>query len=88
MHCRLIEEARHLSIHTNIIFQFSLFCIGAVIVIIILQYRRYKKEIHGELGGPVFSKATTGIIFILLWVIYLVLNALDAYCVIQSYNFL
>ncbi len=61
-----------------------MFCIGAVITTLMLQYRRYKKAIHGELGGPVVSKTVTGIILVFIWIIYLVVNALDAYCIFSN----
>lgn len=66
-------------------FQVTLFCAGALIAIILLQYRRYEKNIQAELGGPTFSKIWTGTFFIFLWIAYIIISGLQAYCIIPTF---
>jgi len=66
-------------------FSVTLFCAGALIAIILLQYRRYAHGIHAELGGPTFSKLWTGSFFIFLWIAYLIISGMQAYCILPSF---
>ena len=60
----------------------TLFCIGCVICISILQYRRYNKSIGGELGGPNGYRYISALGFFGIWVAYITYCILDAYCLI------
>jgi len=60
----------------------TLFCIGSVICIAILQYRRYNKAIGGELGGPNGCRYISALGFFGIWVAYITYCVLDAYCLI------
>jgi len=62
-------------------FSVTIFCIEAVIAIIILMIRR-NPAIGGELGGPKGAKTITACIFVCLWVFYVMIAALEAYKVI------
>ncbi|XP_060648378.1 sodium/calcium exchanger 1 isoform X3 [Drosophila nasuta] len=64
-------------------FAVALFCAEAMIAISIMMYRRTKKSIGAELGGPVASKWTHASILFLLWVLYLTISTLEAYHVIK-----
>uniref|UniRef100_T1H5N0 Sodium/calcium exchanger membrane region domain-containing protein n=1 Tax=Megaselia scalaris TaxID=36166 RepID=T1H5N0_MEGSC len=59
-------------------FSVTLFCIEAVVAIIILLIRR-NKCIGGELGGPPIPKYICSAILFSLWLIYLTLSSLEAY---------
>ncbi len=65
-------------------FSVTLFCVGAVICVVILQIRRYSRPIRGELGGRMMYKIITFGIFVFIWVIYVVLSSLQSYCVINA----
>ena len=43
------------------------------------------KSIGAELGGPRIPKIIGASIFIMLWVIYIFLAALDSYCIIKTF---
>ncbi|KAE9556748.1 hypothetical protein FO519_000154 [Halicephalobus sp. NKZ332] len=60
----------------------TLFCIGSVICIAILQYRRYNKSVGGELGGPNGCRYISAAGFFGIWVAYITYCVLDAYCLI------
>lgn len=62
-----------------------MYCGGAVITIFVLQLRRYLPGIRAELGGPTVSKLITGIFFILLWIAYIVIDGLQAYCKLPNF---
>ncbi|KAE9556747.1 hypothetical protein FO519_000153 [Halicephalobus sp. NKZ332] len=63
----------------------TLFLIGSVICFSVLQYRRYNKNIKGELGGPKGPKTIAAGIFVLVWIVYLVFSTLVAYCIIPGF---
>ncbi|XP_077575279.1 sodium/calcium exchanger 1a [Stigmatopora nigra] len=65
-------------------FSVTLFTVLAFVCIAVLVYRR-RPEIGGELGGPPRAKAATAAFFFSLWLIYVVLSSLEAYCHIQGF---
>ncbi|XP_068606630.1 sodium/calcium exchanger 1a [Brachionichthys hirsutus] len=65
-------------------FSVTLFTIFAFICIGVLVYRR-RPEIGGELGGPRLPKVLTCGLFFSLWLMYIVLSSLEAYCHIQAF---
>uniref|UniRef100_A0A7E4WAS1 Sodium/calcium exchanger 1 n=1 Tax=Panagrellus redivivus TaxID=6233 RepID=A0A7E4WAS1_PANRE len=65
-------------------FSVTIFCVEAVICIIVIVLRRHK-SIGGELGGPVIAKYMTSTFFMSLWLIYLTLSALESYCYIKGF---
>ena len=66
-------------------FSVTTFCILALVCIAILMVRRYYKPIGAELGGPPIAKTITSIILVGLWVSYIILSALVAYCIIEGF---
>nr|XP_057927111.1 sodium/calcium exchanger 1-like isoform X8 [Doryrhamphus excisus] len=65
-------------------FSVTLFTIFAFICIAVLLYRR-RPGIGGELGGPQIPKMVTTSLFFSLWLMYIVLSSLEAYCHIQGF---
>ncbi|CAB3397317.1 unnamed protein product [Caenorhabditis bovis] len=65
-------------------FSVLIFCIGAFACITVLVLRRSKK-IGGELGGPMLLRWLTSGFFCTLWFVYLLLSALEAYCIIPGF---
>jgi solute carrier family 8 (sodium/calcium exchanger) len=63
-------------------FSVTIFCIEAVIAIMVLMIRR-NPAIGGELGGPKSIKTVTSCLFVFLWVFYVLIAALEAYKVIN-----
>merc|ERR1719412_1427710 len=62
-------------------FSVTVFCIEAVIAIVVLMIRR-NPAIGGELGGPRGPKIATTSLFVFLWIFYVLIAALEAYGVI------
>merc|ERR1712223_808259 len=62
-------------------FSVTIFCIEAVLAIIILMIRR-NPAVGGELGGPKSVKTVTSGIFVFFWCFYVFISALEAYGVI------
>lgn len=62
-------------------FSVTLFCILASVCIASLFFRRMNKNIGYELGGPKKSKIITALLFFGLWIIYVMMSAMVAYCV-------
>merc|ERR1719411_1470134 len=62
-------------------FSVTIFCIEAVLAILILMVRR-NPAIGGELGGPKSVKTVTSGIFVFFWCFYVFISALEAYGVI------
>lgn len=60
----------------------TVFCSEALVAILILLLRR-NPSVGGELGGPKNIKTITSSIFVFLWVMYVLISALEAYKVIQ-----
>ena len=63
-------------------FSVTIFCIEALLAIIILMLRR-NPSVGGELGGPKSVKTITSSIFVLFWIFYVFISALEAYKVIE-----
>jgi len=63
-------------------FSVTVFCIEALLAILILLARR-NPAVGGELGGPKAVKTVTSGIFVFFWVFYVLLSALEAYDVIE-----
>uniref|UniRef100_A0AAY4CIY1 Calx-beta domain-containing protein n=1 Tax=Denticeps clupeoides TaxID=299321 RepID=A0AAY4CIY1_9TELE len=69
----------------SLAFSVTLFTTLAVICVGVLLYRRRPSVAGGELGGPRTSKILTSLLFISLWLIYILLASLEAYCHIPSF---
>ncbi|KAL3083184.1 hypothetical protein niasHS_010986 [Heterodera schachtii] len=65
-------------------FSVTIFCIEAVICIIVIVARRHK-AIGGELGGPRNFQMATSAFFACLWAFYIGISALESYCVIAGF---
>ncbi|XP_056155969.1 LOW QUALITY PROTEIN: solute carrier family 8 member 4b [Lampris incognitus] len=69
----------------SLAFSVTLFSILAVVSVITLLYRRRASVAGGELGGPRTCKMLTSLMFVTLWLIYILLASLEAYCHIPSF---
>uniref|UniRef100_A0A3P9KT03 Solute carrier family 8 member 4b n=1 Tax=Oryzias latipes TaxID=8090 RepID=A0A3P9KT03_ORYLA len=69
----------------NLAFSVTLFTILAVVCVSTLLYRRRASVAGGELGGPRTCKLITSLLFISLWLIYILLASLEAYCYLQVF---
>ncbi|CAI4223354.1 unnamed protein product [Auanema sp. JU1783] len=69
----------------SLAFSVTLFILGSIIAITILQFRRFNKNIHSELGGPTKAKVLSAGAFVLIWLGYLLFSILEAYCVIPGF---
>nr|XP_055040462.1 sodium/calcium exchanger 1a isoform X3 [Misgurnus anguillicaudatus] len=65
-------------------FSVTLFTIFAFVCIAVLMYRR-RPEIGGELGGAKTPKILTTTLFFSLWLMYIVLSSMEAYCIIKGF---
>ncbi|XP_059385630.1 sodium/calcium exchanger 1-like isoform X2 [Carassius carassius] len=65
-------------------FSVTVFTIFAFICIAVLMYRR-RPEIGGELGGPQTPKILTTTLFFSLWLMYIILSSMEAYCIIKGF---
>ena len=68
----------------SLTFSFTIFILFAFVGIAAVMLRRLA-PIYGELGGPTIPKWLTVILFISLWIIYVLLSALDSYCLIDTF---
>ncbi|ULT88366.1 hypothetical protein L3Y34_007517 [Caenorhabditis briggsae] len=68
----------------NLGFSVLIFCVEALLCIAVLVLRRSKK-VGGELGGPTALRWMTSMFFCSLWLMYLLLSALEAYCIIPGF---
>ncbi|CAJ0946314.1 unnamed protein product, partial [Mesorhabditis belari] len=68
----------------NLGFSVALFCCEALVCIFIIVLRR-NKYVGGELGGPFPFRVLTSGFFCFLWLFYLLMSALEAYCVISGF---
>ena len=82
---RTPEEKKFHVPPSNLAFSVTIFSAFACIAIAILMYRRRSPKIQAELGGPRKSKIVGSCIFFLLWLIYIILSALDSYCIIKTF---
>ncbi|KAM4714764.1 sodium/calcium exchanger 1-like [Anableps anableps] len=69
----------------NLAFSVTLFTILAVVCVVTLLYRRRPTVAGGELGGPRTCKLLTSLLFVSLWLIYILLASMEAYCHIQAF---
>ncbi|VDP80157.1 unnamed protein product [Echinostoma caproni] len=65
-------------------FSVTVFCIFALLAIAVIILRR-RPSVGGELGGPKTIKYLSGVFFIGLWIIYIVLAGLENYCHIEGF---
>ena len=63
-------------------FSVTIFCTEAIVAILILLARR-NPAVGGELGGPKAVKTVTSSIFVILWITYVAVSAMEAYGVIN-----
>eukprot|EP00800_Vazella_pourtalesii_P008016 TRINITY_DN212_c0_g1_i4.p1 TRINITY_DN212_c0_g1~~TRINITY_DN212_c0_g1_i4.p1 ORF type:complete len:597 (-),score=160.93 TRINITY_DN212_c0_g1_i4:289-2079(-) len=64
----------------SLAFSVLLFCLCAVVYLVILVFRRVVKPVAGaELGGPIYTRIPTSIILVSLWVFYILLSSLQTY---------
>ena len=61
-------------------FSVMVFCVEALICISLMMYRRFNPNIGAELGGPKNWRIFTSVFCTMLWLIYVILSALQAYC--------
>jgi len=66
-------------------FCLTIFCILAVVAILLLVIRRNPKVAGGELGGPPTCKKISAYCFFGFWFLYVILSALEQYCHIQGF---
>uniref|UniRef100_A0A3P8WPB6 Sodium/calcium exchanger 1-like n=1 Tax=Cynoglossus semilaevis TaxID=244447 RepID=A0A3P8WPB6_CYNSE len=64
----------------NLAFSVTLFTILALVSVATLLYRRRPNVAGGELGGPRTTKMLTSLMFFSLWLVYILLASLEAYC--------
>ncbi|XP_051956334.1 solute carrier family 8 member 4a isoform X5 [Xyrauchen texanus] len=69
----------------SLAFSVTLFTILALVCVLILLYRRRPSVSGGELGGPRTAKLITAAFFISLWLIYIMLSSLEAYCHVPGF---
>ncbi|KAK6291723.1 hypothetical protein J4Q44_G00375080 [Coregonus suidteri] len=69
----------------SLAFSVTLFTVMACMCVMILLYRRRASVAGGELGGPRTTKIMTSLVFFLMWLIYIVLSSLEAYCHIPGF---
>ncbi|XP_063294253.1 sodium/calcium exchanger 1-like [Pelobates fuscus] len=68
----------------SLAFSVTLFTGLSLVCLSILMYRR-RPSIGGELGGPRVPKILTALLFLGLWLIYILVASLEAYCHIQGF---
>jgi len=66
-------------------FCLTIFCILAVVAMILLLVRRSPKVAGGELGGPERCKNISACIFFGFWILYILLSAMEQYCHIEGF---
>ncbi|XP_062850308.1 solute carrier family 8 member 4b isoform X3 [Trichomycterus rosablanca] len=69
----------------SLAFSVTLFTALCVVCVSVLMYRRRPSVAGGELGGPRTCKRFTSLLFIGLWLIYILLASLEAYCHIPGF---
>ncbi|XP_043220660.1 sodium/calcium exchanger 2-like isoform X1 [Amphibalanus amphitrite] len=62
----------------NLAFSVTLYCCEAALAIGLMLLRRHPR-VGGELGGPRAIKAASSLFLLLLWLVYVVMSALEAY---------
>ncbi|XP_064209011.1 sodium/calcium exchanger 1-like isoform X3 [Anguilla rostrata] len=69
----------------SLAFSVTLFTVMAVLSVLVLLYRRRPSVAGGELGGPRTCKLLTSLLFISLWLLYILLASLEAYCHVPGF---
>ncbi|KAG5285073.1 hypothetical protein AALO_G00033800 [Alosa alosa] len=69
----------------SLAFSVTLFTVQALACVCVLLYRRRPGVSGGELGGPRGPKLLTTLLFVSLWLVYIMLASLDAYCYMPSF---
>lgn len=69
----------------SLAFSVTLFTALCVVCVSVLMYRRRLSVAGGELGGPRTCKRFTSLFFFSLWLIYILLASLEAYCHIPGF---
>ncbi|XP_030635709.1 solute carrier family 8 member 4b isoform X3 [Chanos chanos] len=69
----------------SLAFSVTLFTALALVCVSVLLYRRRPSVAGGELGGPWTTKFFTSLLFICLWLLYILLASLEAYCHIPGF---
>ncbi|XP_063801033.1 sodium/calcium exchanger 1-like isoform X2 [Pseudophryne corroboree] len=68
----------------SLAFSVTLFTGLSIVCLCVLLYRR-RPSIGGELGGPRIPKMLTSLFFLGLWLVYILLASLEAYCHIPGF---
>lgn len=69
----------------SLAFSVTLFTIMALLCFLTLLYRRRPSVSGGELGGPRTTKLLTVFLFLTMWLIYILLSSLEAYCHVPGF---
>ncbi|MBN3309421.1 NAC1 protein, partial [Amia calva] len=69
----------------SLAFSVTLFTIFAFVSISVLMYRRRPGVAGAELGGPRTVKLVTTMLFLFLWLLYVLLASLEAYCHVPGF---
>ncbi|KAJ8007811.1 hypothetical protein DPEC_G00098060 [Dallia pectoralis] len=69
----------------SLAFSVTLFTVMACVCVMLLLYRRRASVAGGELGGPRTTKIVTSMVFVFMWLIYILLSSLEAYCHIPGF---
>ncbi|KAG1940554.1 solute carrier family 8 member 4a [Pimephales promelas] len=69
----------------SLAFSVTLFTIMALLCVVTLLYRRRPTVSGGELGGPRTAKLLTVFLFFMMWLIYIMLSSLEAYCHVPGF---
>ncbi|KAG7321361.1 hypothetical protein KOW79_015776 [Hemibagrus wyckioides] len=69
----------------SLAFSVTLFTMLALGTVITLLYRRRASVSGGELGGPRTAKLLTALFFLTLWLFYILLASLEAYCHVPGF---
>ncbi|KAM8940373.1 sodium/calcium exchanger 1-like isoform 2-T2 [Pelodytes ibericus] len=75
---RFLVDPGSLAFSVTLFTGLSLFCLS------VLLYRR-RPSIGGELGGPRVPKVCTALLFLGLWLVYILVASLEAYCHIHGF---
>ncbi len=68
----------------SLAFSVTIFVCAALFCILVLLLRRLP-PVGGELGGPMKFKIPTTLFLVFLWLFYLVMSTLEAYCIIEGF---
>ncbi|XP_052770198.1 sodium/calcium exchanger 2-like isoform X2 [Mya arenaria] len=69
----------------NLGFSVTVFTICALVTVAIIFARRYISFFGGELGGPAVPKMVTGVVLVFIWILYVILSALQSYTHIPGF---